>query len=102
MSPDQEQYPFENYPHFHGDYFAAPVTSIEVFESVVTNAEVNGGAVERIIYDSHIRFVAGAHEVVLTTEHGTILGEIELHAGLAVAAAAHLSGISRPRVVMSV
>lgn len=102
MSPDQEQYPFENYPYFHGDYFAAPVTSIEVFESVVTNAEVDGDVVEHIIYDSHIRFVAGGHEVVLTTEHGTILGEIELHAGLAGQAIPHLSGIGHRRLVMSV
>lgn len=102
MSPNQEQYPFENYPNFHGDYFASHVTSIEVFETVVTNADVNGDVVERIIYDSHIRFVAGAHEVVLTTEHGTILGEIELHAGLAGAVASYMPGISHPRVVMSV
>lgn len=102
VSPDQKQYPFEDYPHFHGDYFGAPLTHIEVFETMVTNAEVNGDAVEHIVYDSHIRFVAGAHEVVLTTEQGTILGEIELHAGLVGVAAPHMFDVARPRVVMSV
>lgn len=86
-APEAHQYPFEAFPHFHGDYFDAPVTRIEVFESAVTNTEMPSGAVEQIVYDSHVRFVAGARSVVLTTEHGSILGEIEIYAGPADAAA---------------
>lgn len=81
--PDWQQYPFEGFPNFHGIYFDKPVTRIEVLESTVTTAEVGGGSVEQIVYDSHIRLVAGTREVVLTTEHGTIHGEIEIYAGRA-------------------
>ncbi|MDO3444964.1 hypothetical protein [Agrobacterium sp. V1] len=98
--PGQGQYPFKGYPHFHGHYFSRPVTRIEVLERVVTNAEVNGGRVEQVIYDSHIRFIAGTHEAVLTTEHGVILGEIELYAGLVGTITPRASDLVHTRMVM--
>lgn len=76
--PGPHQYPFEAYPNFHGAYLTTPVTAIEIFQRVVTN--VAGQDVETIIYDSHVRLIAGDGSVILTTEHGGILGEIEVYA----------------------
>lgn len=100
IEPDIGQYPFKDYPNFHGDYFRAPVTQIEVLESTLTTQEIGGDGVEQIVFDSHIRFVAGLHEVVLTVEQGTILGEIELHAGRLGTLAPHALDAARARIVI--
>lgn len=78
--PTQDEPPLGSQVPFRGEWLSAPVEKIEIYRSSIINEVVGSETAETISYDSHIRFVAGAYAVTLTTEHGSILGEIEIYA----------------------